>query len=255
MMKFLGIIPARYQSTRFPGKVLAKIRGKSMIEHVYERAAQVCEHTVVATDDAKIVAAVEAFGGEVVMTSAAHRSGTDRCAEAVLNYEEKTGSSFDTVINIQGDEPFILAEHLTVVMDSFEDEKTEISTLVKIIDKPAQVFNPDVPKVVTDNRSFALYFSRSPIPYLRDIPENQWHAEFDYYKHLGIYAYKKDILQQLTRLQPTPLELTESLEQNRWLENGYKIKVCLTDKESYSVDTPEDLAYILENYDRITNPA
>lgn len=239
-LKFIVIIPARYASTRFPGKPLALLGGKPMIQRVYEQVASVVEDVVVATDDERIYNAVEAFGGRVVMTSANHKSGTDRCWEAY----QKQGEEFDVVINVQGDEPFIAHSQLKAIMACFEDEATDIATLVKPFteeDGLAALENPNSPKVVLDKQSRAIYFSRSVIPYLRGVEREQWLNAHTYYKHIGMYAFRADVLREVTSLAQSPLELAESLEQLRWLENGYKIGVGISNVETVGIDTPEDL--------------
>ena len=239
-LKFIVIIPARYASTRFPGKPLALLGGKPMIQRVYEQVAGVVEDVVVATDDERIYNAVEAFGGRVVMTSANHKSGTDRCWEAF----QKQGEEFDVVINVQGDEPFIAHSQLKAIMACFEDEATDIATLVKPFteeDGLAALENPNSPKVVLDKQSRAIYFSRSVIPYLRGVEREQWLKTHTYYKHIGMYAFRADVLREVTSLAQSPLELAESLEQLRWLENGYKIGVGISNVETVGIDTPEDL--------------
>lgn len=239
-LKFIVIIPARYASTRFPGKPLALLGDKPMIQRVYEQVAGVVEDVVVATDDERIYNAVEAFGGRVVMTSANHKSGTDRCWEAY----QKQGEEFDVVINVQGDEPFIAHSQLKAIMACFEDEATDIATLVKPFaeeDGLAALENPNSPKVVLDKQSRAIYFSRSVIPYLRGVEREQWLKTHTYYKHIGMYAFRADVLREVTSLAQSPLELAESLEQLRWLENGYKIGVGISNVETVGIDTPEDL--------------
>lgn len=239
-MKFLGIIPARYASTRFPAKPLAILGGKPVIQRVYEQVTSVLPYAVVATDDERIAEVVRSFGGNVVMTSTEHRSGTDRCYEALT----KTPGEFDVVINIQGDEPFIQASQLQAVMDCFQDEETQIATLVKPF-TPADGFdaleNVNSPKVVINKNSQALYFSRSIIPYTRNKERKEWLAGHTYYKHIGLYAYRTEVLREITSLPQSSLELAESLEQLRWLENGYVIKVGLTQVETIGIDTPQDL--------------
>lgn len=239
-MKFIGIIPARYASTRFPGKPLELLGGKPMIQRVYEQVEGVLDEVYVATDDERIQAAVIAFGGKVVMTSAAHKSGTDRCYEAYT----KVGQGYDVVVNIQGDEPFIQPEQLETVKACFDDESTQIATLVKPFtetDGWAALENPNSPKVVLDARMHALYFSRSVIPYLRNCPREEWLSRHTFYKHVGLYAYRADVLREITSLPQSDLELSESLEQLRWLENGYVIKVGVSQVETVGIDTPEDL--------------
>ena len=246
MTKYLALIPARYGSTRFPAKPLADILGKPMIQHVYERASQVFEHCYVATDDKRIFDTVVSFGGRVVMTSTEHRSGTDRCREALEYISEQTGENFDVVVNIQGDEPYIQTEQLKLIKSCFENINTEIATLVKPFSEEENIFNPNLPKVVLNAQSEALYFSRSPIPFLRNLPQEEWQKNHKYLKHIGLYAYKASVLKEITSLDAGNLEKTESLEQLRWLENGYKIKVAETQFESYAIDTPEDLEKLLE---------
>ncbi len=239
-LKFAGIIPARFASTRFPGKPLALIGGKTMIQRVYEKASSVLKHVYVATDDERIANAVKEFGGNVIITSPNHQSGTDRCYEALCN----TGEKFDVVINIQGDEPFIDPTQIKALMDCFDDSQTQIATMAKKIspkDGMAYLENPNHPKLVVNSKDEAMYFSRSVIPYLRGTDKNEWLSKHVYLKHLGIYAYRADILAQITSLTPSTLELAESLEQLRWLENGFRIKICYTDIETIGIDTPEDL--------------
>lgn len=241
-MKFTAIIPARYASTRFPGKPLADIGGKTMIQRVCEQASQAVDHVCVATDDERIRAEVQRFGGKAFMTSSAHRSGTDRCAEAFL--KQSDWSSDTVVINIQGDEPFIQPEQIRLLMQCFDRPDVQIATLVKPITSHEDLFNPNHVKAIRDAKGRAIYFSRWPIPYQRNVPEALWHEHHTYYKHIGIYAYRSDILRELTRLQPSSLETAESLEQNRWLENGYAIRTAITNFEGLSVDTPDDLERI-----------
>ncbi|MDR0939066.1 MAG: 3-deoxy-manno-octulosonate cytidylyltransferase [Mediterranea sp.] len=240
-MKFVGIIPARYASTRFPGKPLATLGGKSVIQRVYEQASQALEQVYVATDDERIQAAVEAFGGKVVMTSSNHRSGTDRCQEAI----GKIGGGFDVVINIQGDEPFVQASQLESLMACFDNERmTEIATLVKPFPANAtwdELENPNTPKVIVSQEGLALCFSRSVIPYRRGVDKQAWAQGHTYYKHIGLYAYRVEILEEITALPQSSLELAESLEQLRWLENGFLIAVGVTDVDTIGIDTPEDL--------------
>lgn len=238
--KFLAIIPARYASTRFPAKPLALLGEKTIIQHVYERVAKVFSQLCVATDDERIYKEVERFGGVAVMTSVNHKSGTDRCYEAM----QKMGGSPDVVVNIQGDEPFIAESQLRSIMQCFDDEATAIATLVKPFsaDTPIEdVENPNSPKVVVSNDGFALYFSRSVIPFLRGVPRNEWTKKHTFLKHIGLYAYRTDALQKITALPLGDLEQCESLEQLRWLQAGLKIKVATTDVETIGIDTPEDL--------------
>ena len=236
-LRFIGIIPARYASTRFPGKPLAILGGKTVIERVYEQVSGVLEDCFVATDDERIYHAVEEFGGKVVMTSPDHKSGTDRIAEAV----RKIGGDYDVVVNVQGDEPFIRREQIASLCHCFDDPETQIATLGKPFAEMEQVENPNSPKIVTDKRGFALYFSRSVIPYVRGVEREEWLEHYPYLKHLGLYAYRSEVLQEVTKLPQSPLEKAESLEQLRWLENGYRIRVALTDIETVGIDTPEDL--------------
>ena len=236
-MKFIGIIPARYASTRFPGKPLAMLGGRSVIQRVYEQVAAVLEEAYVATDDERIFKAVEEFGGRVVMTRQDHKSGTDRIEEAA----EKIGTQADVVINIQGDEPFIQKSQIETLKSLFENSETQIGTLGKKFESIEAATNPNSPKIVTDKNGFALYFSRSIIPYIRGKEQTEWLQHFPFLKHLGLYAYRRDVLRQITQLPQSPLELAESLEQLRWLENGYRIRVGLTDVETVGIDTPEDL--------------
>lgn len=239
-MKFIGIIPARYASTRFPAKPLAMLGGKTVIQRVYEQVNGVLDDACVATDDERIETAVKAFGGKVVMTSTEHKSGTDRVQEAF----SKIGQGYDVVVNIQGDEPFIQPSQLDAVKNCFADTDTQIATLVKPFteaDGWEALQNPNSPKVVVDERMNALYFSRSVIPYLRGVEKEEWLKRHTYYKHIGLYAYRAEVLREITRLPQSPLELAESLEQLRWLENGYRIKVGITHTETIGIDTPEDL--------------
>ncbi len=236
-MKFTVIIPARYASTRFPGKPLAMLGGKSVIERVYEKASAVIDDVYVATDDERISDAVKKFGGRVVMTRADHKSGTDRIEEAA----EKIGSDADVIINIQGDEPFVEASQIKALMQLFDNADTQIGTLGKRFDTMTATENPNSPKIVTDKRGFALYFSRSVIPFVRGKERAEWIGSYPYLKHLGMYAYRREVLREITRLEQSPLEVAESLEQLRWLENGYRIRVGLTDVETVGIDTPEDL--------------
>ncbi len=238
--RFVGIIPARYASTRFPGKPLVDIGGKPMIQRVCEQALKSLDEVFVATDDVRIFQAVEGFGGRAIMTSVDHKSGTDRCYEAI----SKLGNMYDVVINIQGDEPFIHPSQIEELKHCFSDKTIHIATLVKAItekDGISFLENTNHPKVVFNNNYEAMYFSRSVIPYLRGVEKDQWLANHQYYKHIGLYAYRVDVLKKITELPQSQLEIAESLEQLRWLENGYKIKVGLTDRETIGIDTPEDL--------------
>ena len=236
-MKFVAIIPARYASTRFPGKPLAVLGGKTVIQRVYEQVSRVLDEAYVATDDERIFQAVEAFGGKAVMTRTDHKSGTDRIQEAAT----KIGTDADVIINVQGDEPFIQPSQIETLMHLFDDPTTQIGTLGKPFESMEAVENPNSPKIVTDNRGFALYFSRSVIPYIRGIEADEWLIHYPFLKHLGIYAYRREVLAEVTRLPQSSLEKVESLEQLRWLQNGYRIRVGLTDVETVGIDTPEDL--------------
>jgi len=236
-MKFIAIIPARYASTRFPGKPLAMLGGKTVIQRVYEQASAVLEEAYVATDDERIYQAVETFGGKVVMTRADHKSGTDRLEEAAT----KIGTDADVIINIQGDEPFIQKSQIETLKGLFENPETQIGTLGKPFESMEAVQNPNSPKIVCDSRGFALYFSRSVIPYVRGKENAHWLEHFPYLKHLGIYAYRRQVLHEVTQLPQSALEKAESLEQLRWLENGYRIRVGITNVETVGIDTPEDL--------------
>lgn len=246
-MNFLAVIPARYASTRFPGKPLADIGGKTMIRRVYERVSVFYPDCCVATDDDRILREVESFGGVAVMTSEEHRSGTDRCAEALSRYEAATGRIFDVVVNVQGDEPFVSKEHLLKIKGLFDSPATQIGTLVKKFSADEDIFNPNTPKVAIGAGGRALYFSRSVIPYMRGKERQEWASGYDYLKHIGIYGYRSDVLREITRLPQGMLEIAESLEQLRWLENGYFIMTALTTESTVAVDTPEDLQKVLES--------
>ncbi|MDR2064268.1 MAG: 3-deoxy-manno-octulosonate cytidylyltransferase [Prevotellaceae bacterium] len=238
---FAGIIPARFASTRFPGKPLVDISGKPMIRHVYEKSKNVFETVYVATDDKRIFDTVVNFGGNAVMTSERHKSGTDRCAEAVEIIQKHLDKKIDVVVNIQGDEPFIAEEQLKAIKELFGDNQTQIATLIKQFADDEDIFSPNSPKVVVSNANEALYFSRSPVPFIRNSEKETWQKQFEFFKHIGLYAYRTEILKQLAALPQGKLEKAESLEQLRWLENGYRIKVAITDIENYAVDTPADL--------------
>lgn len=240
-MSILGIIPARYASTRFPGKPLVLLGNKPIIRHVYERTCEALKWVYIATDDKRIYDEVKRFGGNVVLTSSLHRSGTDRCAEALEIIEKETSLKFDIVINIQGDEPFIEPKQILQISELFNDPLSQITTLVKRILNPEDIFDPNKPKVVLDKNGFALIFSRSAVPYIRGLDKENWPGEFIYYKHIGIYGYRTEILKEITLLPPSDIEIAESLEQLRWLSNGYKIKTAITTHESIGIDTPEDL--------------
>ena len=246
-MQFVGIIPARYASTRFPGKPLAGMLGKTMIQRVYERVSECLDSVYVATDDERIRQAVASFGGRVVMTSPDHQSGTDRCQEAVTIINGR----YDVVINIQGDEPFIHPSQIESIRSCFNNPETQIATLIKPFqqsDGKEALFNPNTPKVVVNSEGFALYFSRSVIPYCRGKNPDEWLDCQRYYKHIGMYAYRTEVLKEITRLPPSFLEKAESLEQLRWLENGYKIKTEITEIETIGIDTLEDLERAVERY-------
>ncbi|OFY63982.1 MAG: 3-deoxy-manno-octulosonate cytidylyltransferase [Bacteroidetes bacterium RIFCSPLOWO2_02_FULL_36_8] len=235
----LGIIPARYNSSRFPGKPLAMIENKSMIQRVYEQAkkSKSLSEVLVATDDTRIYEHVQNFGGMVEMTSTDITNGTQRCYEAY----QKLGIHYDIIINIQGDEPFIQPEQIGLLTELFFENEVTIATLCKKISKHEELINSNTVKVVRDLRDFAIYFSRSPVPYYRNKPENEWLNVHSYYKHIGIYGYRTDALARVTKLKPSPLELAESLEQMRWLENGFKIKTGETEFDSRGIDNPEDI--------------
>jgi 3-deoxy-manno-octulosonate cytidylyltransferase (CMP-KDO synthetase) len=245
-MSILGIIPARFASTRFPGKPLAMIGGKTMIERVYQQASlcNALQKVIVATDDLQIAEHVESFGGNVVMTNADHVSGTDRCAEAL----RKTEGRWTAVINIQGDEPFIQPEQIALVADCFLQPENQIATLVKVIRQQDELENPNTPKVVLGKDGHALYFSRQTIPHIKGLPPGEWLQAHTFYKHIGIYGYRADILPELTMLPVGVLEKAESLEQLRWLEAGYRIITRITEAETMAVDTPEDLQRIHAHY-------
>ncbi len=239
-MKFIGIIPARYASSRFPGKPLAKLSGKCVIERVYEQVTGILDDAYVATDDDRIFNEVKSFGGKVVMTSTNHKSGTDRIEEAMT----KIGGDFDVVVNVQGDEPFIQQSQIETVCRCFDDAQTQIATLGKPYDNDADfklLENPNSPKIVVDNNEYAMYFSRSIIPYIRGKEQSEWLGNYPFLKHIGLYAYRREVLHEITRLPQSSLEIAESLEQLRWLQNGYKIKVGTTDVETIGIDTPADL--------------
>lgn len=240
-MNILGIIPARYQSSRFPGKPLAIINGKSMIMRVFERVSKAFETVYVATDDVKILEHVNSFGGKAVLTSINHKSGTDRCYEALNIISKNLNKSFDIVVNVQGDEPFIEPGQLKLLTSIFNNPDVQISTLIKKINKIEEIFDINKPKVVLNRHNQAIYFSRSPIPFFRNVPEKDWLLKGTFYKHIGLYAYRTSILEEITKLKTSFLENAESLEQLRWLENGYKISVAITEVETISIDTPEDL--------------
>lgn len=242
MMKVLCVIPARYASTRFPGKPLVMIDGKSMIQRVYEQALKTSglHQVVVATDDDRIAKAVEAFGGSFVMTKPTHQSGTDRCAEVASHFPD-----FDVIINIQGDEPFVDPVQIELLLSCFEDPKAELATLIKKIKTEEELFNPNIPKVVINSNQEAIYFSRQTVPYLRNVSSENWLSAHQFYKHIGIYGYSRKTLLNITKLPPSTLELAESLEQLRWIEHGYAIQTRVTEIETIAIDTPEDLNKII----------
>ncbi len=247
-MKFIAIIPARYASTRFPGKPLAILGGKPVIQRVYEQALKVLDEAYVATDDERIAETVSRFGGKAVMTASTHKSGTDRLQEAAT----KLHTDADVIINIQGDEPFIHPSQLTTIKQLFDDPMTQIATLGKPFESIEAAENPNSPKIVCDVNGYAMYFSRSIIPFVRGKERTEWLQHFPFMKHLGIYAYRREILNEITRLPQSSLELAESLEQLRWLQNGYRIKVGTTQIETVGIDTPEDLqraeAFLLDHF-------
>jgi 3-deoxy-manno-octulosonate cytidylyltransferase (CMP-KDO synthetase) len=247
--RFTGIIPARYASSRFPGKPLVDIEGKPMIQRVYEQSAGLLDIVYVATDDARIYDAVISFGGKAVMTSPEHRSGTDRCAEAVKILSKQEAIETDAVVNIQGDEPFIRAEQINLLISCFSDKSVEIATLVRKVSPGEDIADPNQPKVILDLSGNAIYFSRNAIPFIRDAKMTEWTLLHTYYKHIGLYAYKTETLNMITSLQISSLEKTESLEQNRWLENGYKIRTAVTEWESICVDTQGDLEKAKKYFD------
>lgn len=240
-MKYISVIPARYASTRFPGKPLADLCGQTVIQRVYEQVSKQMDATWVATDDERIYDHVKSWGGNVVMTSPNHKSGTDRIEEAMEKIEAM-GEHYDVVVNVQGDEPFIQPEQISAVCECFNDETTQIATLgIPFGDNVSAIMNPNSPKIITDNRGFAMYFSRSVIPYVRGKEQTEWGSAFPYLKHIGMYAYKREVLREVTSLPQSSLEIAESLEQLRWLQNGYRVKVGITNTETVGIDTPEDL--------------
>ncbi len=245
-MKVIGIIPARYASSRFPGKPLADICGKSMVQRVYEQASSAAdvERVVVATDDERIVRHVESFSGNVVLTDSSHTNGTSRCREVVEKLE-KQGQFFDVVVNVQGDEPLIQPEHIRQLLALFQDETTDIATLAHPITLPEDLINPNMVKVVIGRQKQALYFSRQAVPFVRGEKPENWLKKISFLKHLGIYAYRTNVLKKIAILPPGKLELSEKLEQLRWLENGFVIKVEITDYDGVGIDTPEDIAKLI----------
>jgi 3-deoxy-manno-octulosonate cytidylyltransferase (CMP-KDO synthetase) len=247
---FAGIIPARYASSRFPGKPLVTIGGKTMIQRVYEQASASLDAVYVATDDTRIYDAVIDFGGNAVMTSSEHQSGTDRCAEAVNILIKEKGIKADVVVNIQGDEPFIRPEQIDLLVSCFAHKSVGIATLVRKVEPGEDITSINHPKVVLDLSGNALYFSRSVIPFIRDAEMSKWTLLHPYYRHIGLYAYRADILKRITLLPMSSLEKAESLEQNRWLENGFSIKTALTQWESLCIDTPADLESATKFFDQ-----
>ncbi len=240
-MNFLGIIPARFGSTRLEGKPLADICGKPMIQHVYERSAEVLENVFIATDDKRIEAAVLEFGGKVVMTSSYHNSGTNRCLEAYEIISKEINAQFDVVVNIQGDEPMLEPAQLTELMNCFENPKTELATLVAKVNNSTDLLNKSEVFVTFDINKKALYFSRAVIPEIKGVDKSEWMDKTTYYKHVGLYAYTPSALKKFASLPQSNLEITEGLEQNRWIENGYPINLAITEFDSIPVDTKEDL--------------
>ncbi|MDX2301736.1 MAG: 3-deoxy-manno-octulosonate cytidylyltransferase [Microscillaceae bacterium] len=239
--KILGVIPARYDSSRLPGKALIDIGGKTMVQRVYERASlsQKLDQVIVATDDQRIYEHLLAIGGQVMMTSPNHQTGTDRCAEVAA----AKGLDFEVIINIQGDEPFIAPEQIDELAVLFDDPSTEIATLAKKIDSYEELIDEKEAKVVLNDHSEALYMSRSPIPYLRGVAMAHWHEQRDFYKHIGIYGFRSKILANIPKLPQAQAELAEGLEQLRWLAH-YKIKVGITLHETFAIDTAEDLKQV-----------
>lgn len=249
---FAAIIPARYASTRFPGKALAMIGNRSMIQRVYEQASESVDTVFVATDDERIFDHVTGFGGKAVMTSARHLSGTDRCAEAVEIIAETAGIKIDVVLNIQGDEPFIKPEQIDLLKSCFKDREVEIATLVRRTLPGEDIFNPNQPKVVLDTKGNAIYFSRAAIPYYRDTKLSEWSVRHTFFKHMGLYGYTAGTLKKITGLPVSPLETAESLEQNRWIENGFRIRTAVTIWESIGIDTPGDLEKAVSLLDKFS---
>ncbi|MDA3861979.1 MAG: 3-deoxy-manno-octulosonate cytidylyltransferase [Melioribacteraceae bacterium] len=243
-MNFLGIIPARFGSTRLEGKPLADICGKPMIQHVYERVNKVINDVYVATDDIRIEEVVKSFGGNVVMTSEKHNSGTNRCLEAHKIIQENSETEFEVVLNIQGDEPMLASDQILELMSCFDNPKTEIATLVTKVNEAEDLNSKTSAFVIYDVNMRAIYFSRTPIPAVKGLNKNEWFGKSDFYKHIGMYAYRPNVLEIIANLSQSKLELIEGLEQNRWIENGYPIHVAITEFDSISVDTQEDLENI-----------
>ena len=244
-MKIIGIIPARYDSSRFPGKPLIDIAGQSMIQRVYQQAkhATSLSEVIVATDDQRIYDHVKSFAGNVMMTNKDHQSGTDRCAEVAASL-----IGFDVAINIQGDEPFIDPQQIDLLASCFDKADTEIATLIRRVESENELFNENKPKVVLNRKGEAVYFSRQAVPFLRGVKQNEWLAHRPYYNHIGIYGYRIDILQQLTALPLSDLETMEALEQLRWIDNGYKIQTAISSHSNDAIDTPDDLKHVLSKY-------
>jgi 3-deoxy-manno-octulosonate cytidylyltransferase (CMP-KDO synthetase) len=242
-MKILGIIPARFESSRFPGKPLVDIAGKSMIQRVYEQCQKSSrlDKVLVATDDLRILDHLKSFGGEGIMTSSKHTSGTDRCGEVAEQFPE-----FDILVNIQGDEPMIDPHQIDLLCSCYDNLNTRIATLVKLIHTKDELVNENTPKVILNKNHQAVYFSRATIPYLRGKKIDNWLSEHTFYKHIGIYAFKRQTLSEITKLPLSNLEIAEGLEQLRWIENGYPIQAAITDQESQAIDTPEDLIKLLK---------
>ncbi len=238
---FAGIIPSRFASSRFPGKPLAMIGEKTMIQRVYEQASRSLDLVYVATDDTRIFDNVLSFGGKAIMTSPDHQSGTDRCAEAVRKISGEISDTIDIVVNIQGDEPFIKPSQIDLLMDCFNSEDVEIATLVRKVAHDEEIDNPNQPKVIITREGYAIYFSRTAIPYVRGAELKDWPAKHVFLKHIGLYAYRTETLAKITSLPRGPLEIAEALEQNRWIENGFRIKTAETTSETIGIDTPGDL--------------
>lgn len=246
MTRIVGIIPARFASSRFPGKPLADIGGKTMIERVYSQAKKsgCLSDVIVATDDKFILEKVKSFNGKACLTSPDHPSGTDRCAEVI----DMLKINCDAIVNIQGDEPFIDPGQIDLLCSCFDDPRTDLATLIKKIDDPGILLNPNAPKVIVDHEQFAIYFSRHPVPFVRGVSEDKWLEKHAFYQHIGIYGYRERVLKEITRLPPSSLEKAESLEQLRWLEHGYKIKTAITPFDTIAIDTPQDLDRVVASF-------
>lgn len=249
-LQVIGVIPARYESSRFPGKPLVIINGKSMIRRVYEQALK-CKNlskVVVATDDERIVEHVNSFGGQVMMTAPYHRSGTERVSEVVEKlHRDNPDKLFEVAVNIQGDEPYIDPAQIDSLVSCFKDKDIQIATLIHKINSQEELLSPNVVKVIIDKIQKAITFSRAAIPFMRGVEIDRWLDHHTYYKHVGLYAYRTQVLEIITRLKPSPIEMIESLEQMRWIENGFFIHTELTKTDSISVDTPEDLLKLTNN--------